>query len=73
MDTVMDGYFRGRRYRSQTYVRFKFCHPNRRAGEMEREQKGGRSRCGGRIYGCNNEISAARLLTLRHFLSSSRH
>lgn len=35
----MDGYFRGRRYRSQTYVRFKFCHPNRRAGEMEWEQK----------------------------------
>lgn len=40
-DTVMDGYFTGRRYLSQTYVRFKFCHPNRRAGKTEREQKGG--------------------------------
>lgn len=39
-DTVMDGYFTGRRYLSQTYVRFKFLSSNHKMGKMEREQRG---------------------------------
>lgn len=47
-----------------------FCHPTTRGEDGTRTE---RWRCGGRIYGCNNEISVAGLLTLRHFLSSSTH
>ncbi len=60
-------------------VRFKFCRPNtwtlpeREREKEEEEGRGGWDGDIGRIYGCNNGISVAGPLTLRHFLSSSSH
>lgn len=38
-DTVMDGYFTGRRYLSQTYVRFKFLSSNHTRGRWNENRE----------------------------------